>query len=136
LTWRELRFPHSLGLLYSAFTAYLGFRVNNGEYKVMGMAPYGRPRYLDEIYRVVQVDEDGGLHLNMGYFSFQHSTQRTFNQRFVDLFGPACRPESEFLPKPPTPQRSSALGCSYRGEEPEVCRHCRQYPAGDGRYRP
>jgi carbamoyltransferase len=76
----ELRFPHSLGLLYSAFTAYLGFRVNNGEYKVMGMAPYGQPKYMDDVYKVVTVDEDGGLVLNMDYFSFHtHPTHSTRN---------------------------------------------------------
>jgi carbamoyltransferase len=94
---RELRFPHSLGLLYSAFTAYLGFRVNNGEYKVMGMAPYGQPKYLDEVYKLVKVDEDGGLTLNMDYFSFHHSTHSTFNQKFVELFGPVRGAESEFF---------------------------------------
>ena len=94
---RELRFPHSLGLLYSAFTAYLGFRVNNGEYKVMGMAPYGQPRYMDEIYKLVKVEDDGGLQLNMDYFSFHHSTQHTYNHRFVELFGPARAPEAEFF---------------------------------------
>ncbi|MBN1991310.1 MAG: carbamoyltransferase [Anaerolineae bacterium] len=94
----ELRFPHSLGLLYSAFTAYLGFRVNNGEYKVMGMAPYGEPKYIDKVNRVVNIDDNGGLTLNMDYFSFHHSTQHTFNRRFVDLFGsPPRRPESEFF---------------------------------------
>lgn len=93
----ELRFPHSLGLLYSAFTAYLGFRVNNGEYKVMGMAPYGEPKYMDEVYKVVNVDDDGGLTLNMDYFSFHHSTQHTFSQKFVELFGPRRVPESEFF---------------------------------------
>ena len=102
---RELRFPHSLGLLYSAFTAYLGFRVNNGEYKVMGMAPYGRPKYMDEVYRLVQVDEDGGLHLDMSYFSFHHSTRHTYNQRFVDLFGPARPPESEFFSETTHPRK-------------------------------
>jgi carbamoyltransferase len=94
---RELRFPHSVGLLYSAFTAYLGFRVNNGEYKVMGMAPYGEPNYMDDVYKVVNVDNDGGLTLNMDYFSFHHSTQHTYNQKFVELFGPSRAPESEFF---------------------------------------
>jgi carbamoyltransferase len=94
---RELRFPHSLGLLYSAFTAYLGFRVNNGEYKVMGMAPYGDPKYMDDVYKLVRVDEDGGLHLNMDYFSFHHSTKNTFNSKFVELFGPVRAPEAEFF---------------------------------------
>ncbi len=94
---REIRFPHSLGLLYSAFTAFLGFKVNSGEYKVMGMAPYGSPRYVDEVYRLIEVDDEGGFRLNLDYFSFHHSTQRTFNDRFVDLFGPPRKPESEFF---------------------------------------
>ena len=102
---RELRFPHSLGLLYSAFTAYLGFRVNNGEYKVMGMAPYGQPKYMDEIYKVVKVDDDGGLYLNMDYFSFHYSTKHTFNRKFVDLFGPQRQPESEFFNYMTHPQK-------------------------------
>ena len=93
----ELRFPHSLGLLYSAFTAYLGFRVNNGEYKVMGMAPYGEPKYMDEVYKVVNVDNDGGLTLNMEYFTFHHSTQNTFSRKFEELFGPRRQPEAEFF---------------------------------------
>ena len=93
---REVRFPHSLGLLYSAFTAFLGFQVNEGEYKVMGMAPYGTPRYIEDAYRLIEVDGDGGFRLNMDYFSFHHSTHRTFNDRFVDLFGPPRRPEAEF----------------------------------------
>jgi carbamoyltransferase len=94
---RELRFPHSVGLLYSAFTAYLGFRVNNGEYKVMGMAPYGEPKYLEEVYRVVNVDQDGGITLNMDYFSFHYSTQNTFSPKFEELFGPRRAPEAEFF---------------------------------------
>ena len=56
----EQRFPHSIGLLYSTFTAWLGFRVNNGEYKVMGMAPYGQPRYLDQVYKLIKVDQSTG----------------------------------------------------------------------------
>ena len=103
---RELRFPHSLGLLYSAFTAYLGFRVNNGEYKVMGMAPYGQPRYLDEVYKVVRVDHEGGLTLNMDYFSFHYSTQHTFNRKFEALFGPRRAPESNFYTASTHPNRN------------------------------
>ncbi len=102
----ELRFPHSLGLLYSAFTAYLGFRVNNGEYKVMGMAPYGNPNYMDDVYKVVNVDNDGGITLNMDYFSFHHSTQHTFNRKFADLFGPPRRPEAEFFTEITHPQKN------------------------------
>jgi carbamoyltransferase len=85
---REIHFPHSLGMLYSAFTAYLGFEVNEGEYKVMGMAPFGRPRYVDEVYKLIRVGNDGGFQLNMDYFSFHHSTQHTYNDKFVALFGP------------------------------------------------
>jgi carbamoyltransferase len=92
----EVRFPHSLGLLYSAFTAYLGFKVNNGEYKVMGMAPFGQPRYTDLVYRLIDVEDDGSFRLNMDYFSYHYSTRRTYNRRFVDLFGPPRTPESPF----------------------------------------
>lgn len=83
----ESRFPHSLGLFYSAFTAFLGFRVNNGEYKVMGMAPYGRPNRMDDVYKVIQVGDDGSFRLNMDCFSFHRSTKRTFSDKFVALFG-------------------------------------------------
>jgi len=83
----EIRFPHSLGLLYSAFTAFLGFEVNEGEYKVMGMAPYGEPKYTDEVYRLIDVHEDGSFWVNMDYFCFHHSSSQTFNGRFVALFG-------------------------------------------------
>jgi carbamoyltransferase len=93
----ESRFPHSIGLLYSAFTAYLGFKVNNGEYKVMGMAPYGTPRYTDDVYRLIDVRDDGSFRLNMDYFCFHRSTRRTFNHRFVELFGKPRIPESEFF---------------------------------------
>ena len=91
----ELRFPHSLGLLYSAFTAWLGFEVNEGEYKVMGLAAYGRPKYVDRIHKVVQVDRDGGLHLDMSYFSFHQSVQHTYSPKFVALFGPPRDPRQE-----------------------------------------
>ena len=103
--YEEARFPHSLGLLYSAFTAFLGFKVNNGEYKVMGMAPYGSPRYVDEVRRLIQVGDDGGFCLDMGYFSFHHSTRRTFNRRFVDLFGEPRAPESEFFTRATHPRQ-------------------------------
>jgi carbamoyltransferase len=83
----EIKFPHSLGLLYSAFTAFLGFRVNNGEYKVMGMAPYGRPTRVEDVYELIDVGEDGGFCLDMDYFCFHRSTSRTFNRRFEALFG-------------------------------------------------
>jgi carbamoyltransferase len=88
-------FPHSLGLLYSAFTGYLGFRVNSGEYKVMGLAPYGRPRYADLIRReLVEWGDDGGLRLNMRHFAFA-SGLRMIRRSFEELFGlPTREPES------------------------------------------
>jgi len=93
----EARFPHLLGLLYSAFTAFLGFEVNEGEYKVMGMAPYGEPRYVDKVYETVHVGGDGALTLNMRYFTFQHSPTQTFSDAFIDLFGEPRVPESLFF---------------------------------------
>ncbi|HXY04812.1 MAG TPA: carbamoyltransferase [Terriglobales bacterium] len=92
---RHIEFPHSIGLLYSAFTAFLGFEVNEGEYKVMGMAPYGVPRYIDKVWKLVQRNSDGSFSLDMDYFCFHHSTDRTYNRKFVDLFGD---PRSTDLP--------------------------------------
>lgn len=103
----EQRFPHSLGLLYSAFTAYLGFRVNNGEYKVMGMAPYGKPKYIDKVQRLIEVNKaDGSFKLDMSYFSYHRSAKDSFNKRFEDLFGAARHPESEFFTMETSPERS------------------------------
>jgi len=83
----EIRFPHSLGLLYSAFTYYTGFKVNSGEYKVMGLAPYGRPVYKDLILKeIVDLKEDGSFKLNMKYFNYCAGLTMT-NSRFNDLFG-------------------------------------------------
>ena len=108
---REIRFPHSLGLLYSAFTAFLGFEVNEGEYKVMGMAPFGEPKYVDKVWKLVKQDSDGSFNLDMDYFCFHHSTDTTYNQKFVDLFGPERNPEAYFF----TPDSGYP---SYFGEKP------------------
>src|SRR5262245_36298471 len=94
---RELRFPHSLGLLYSAFTAYLGFEVNEGEYKVMGMAPYGKPKYVDKVWKLLRLGDDGSFRLNMDYFTFHHSTSKTYSRKFVELFGPERPPDVHFF---------------------------------------
>lgn len=91
--FEEIRFPHSIGLLYSAFTAFLGFKVNNGEYKVMGMAPYGEPRYVDKIRNLIEIEDDGTFRLNMKYFAFHRSTKRTFSRAFTKLFGEPRDPE-------------------------------------------
>ncbi|MFM1770634.1 MAG: hypothetical protein RJA22_3163 [Verrucomicrobiota bacterium] len=93
--WGEQHFPHSLGLLYSAFTYYGGFRVNSGEYKLMGLAPYGRPVYRDLILReLIDLKEDGSFRLNLRYFNFPVGLTMT-NAAFARLFGgPPRRPES------------------------------------------
>ncbi len=78
---REIRFPHSIGLLYSTFTAFLGFEVNEGEYKVMGMAPYGTPRYVEEVRKLVRMAPDGSFRLDMEYFSFHHSTTVPYSRK-------------------------------------------------------
>lgn len=95
----EMHYPHSLGLLYSAFTAFLGFEVNEGEYKVMGMAAYGQPRFLDLIFdKLVKLHEDGSFRLDMDYFAYHYSACHSFNERFTALFGrPRRREESNFL---------------------------------------
>ena len=116
---REQRFPHSLGLLYSAFTAYLGFQVNEGEYKVMGMAPYGEPKYVDKVWKTVRREGEGAFSLDMDYFSYHYSATDSFGQKFVDLFGVPREPESKFF------TRSSGYP-SYYGTKPvdyaEACR--------------
>lgn len=91
----EIRFPHSLGLLYSAFTYYTGFKVNSGEYKVMGLAPYGEPKYVGLIYdHLIDLKEDGSFRLNMKYFNYCAGLTMT-NKRFGKLFGgPPREPES------------------------------------------
>src|SRR5947199_2549005 len=94
---RQIEFPHSIGLLYSAFTAFLGFEVNEGEYKVMGMAPYGELRYVDKVWKMVQQNQDGSFRLDMDYFSFHHSTDQTYSRKFVGLFGEPRSPKMLFF---------------------------------------
>ena len=93
---KEIHFPHSLGLLYSAFTYYTGFKVNSGEYKLMGLAPYGEPKYVDHIYdHIVDVKEDGSFWLNQDYFDYCTGLTMT-NDRFAEVFGePPRSSESE-----------------------------------------
>lgn len=95
---KEILFPHSIGLLYSAFTYYLGFRVNSGEYKVMGLAPYGEPKYRDLILeQLVDLKEDGSFRLNQDYFNYCTGLTMV-NERFADLFGqPVRRPDRDRL---------------------------------------
>ena len=92
----EIRYPHSVGMLYSAFTYYLGFRVNSGEYKVMGLAPYGEPRFVQTIKdHLIDIKDDGSFRLNMKYFTYLHGLRMT-GKRFADLFGvPRRLPEAQ-----------------------------------------
>jgi carbamoyltransferase len=85
---REVRWPHSLGMLYSTFTAFLGFSVNEGEYKVMGLASYGTPRFADDVRRVIRRTADGAFALEMGYFAYHTTVASSYSKAFVDLFGP------------------------------------------------
>ncbi|RMD60117.1 MAG: hypothetical protein D6828_00485 [Nitrospirae bacterium] len=96
----EIQFPHSLGLLYSAFTYYTGFKVNSGEYKVMGLAPYGKPKYVQDIYdNLIDIKEDGTFRLNMEYFNYCTGLTMT-SEKFHKLFGgPPRKPETELTQK-------------------------------------
>jgi carbamoyltransferase len=87
-------FPHSLGLFYSALTDLLGFEVNEGEYKVMGMAPYGEPRFLPELERVLHLYDDGSFWLDLSYFSFHYSTRRAYADTLLELLGVEPRPRN------------------------------------------
>jgi len=91
---KEIRFPHSLGLLYSAVTAHLGFKVNNDEYKVMGLASYGKPTYYDQLKKVIDIRPDGSYHLDMSYFAY-HYALRMLSDKFRREFGEPREPESE-----------------------------------------
>ncbi|MCH7710627.1 MAG: carbamoyltransferase [Proteobacteria bacterium] len=119
---KEIHFPHSLGLLYSAFTYYIGFQVNSGEYKVMGLAPYGEPKYADAILdNLIDLREDGSFRLDLAYFDFCTGLRMT-NERFDDLFGaPPREPES------PLTQRDMDLAASIQAvTEEAVLRLTRQ----------
>jgi carbamoyltransferase len=112
---RELRFPHSLGLLYSAFTYYAGFRVNSGEYKVMGLAPYGEPAYVRTIKdHLIEIRDDGSLWMNMEYFAYPAGLTMT-GRRFDALFGGPPR-----MPETPLTQREMDLARSIQDITEEV----------------
>lgn len=121
----EINFPHSLGLLYSAFTYHAGFKVNSGEYKVMGLAPYGKPVYVDAIYKhLIDLKEDGSFKMNMDYFDYNTGLKMT-NDKFSGLFGgPAREPETNLT------QREMDLACSIQVVTEEIvlrmARHIRK----------
>ena len=92
---QEIHFPHSLGLLYSAVTYYIGFKVSSAEYKVMGLAPYGEPKYVNQFKELIEIKDDGSFALNMKYFSYEHGLRMT-GKKIEKLFGePTRKPESE-----------------------------------------
>jgi carbamoyltransferase len=111
---RELRFPHSLGMLYSTFTAYLGFPVNEGEYKVMGLASYGSPTRADDVRRLVRPTGDGGFALDLDYFEFHQGAQRSYSQKLVDAFGPARDPWEPLDPASPEGRRLADVAASVQ----------------------
>jgi carbamoyltransferase len=90
--FREIRFPHSLGMLYSTFTAYLGFKVNEDEYKVMGLAGFGRPALVEQVRKLIRRTPDGAFALDLDYFEFHSTAERCYSSRFVELFGPPRNP--------------------------------------------
>src|ERR1044071_4895607 len=89
---REIRFPHSLGMLYSTFTAYLGFKVNEDEYKVMGLAGYGRPTLVEQVRKLIRRTPDGAFALDLDFFEFHTTAERCYSSRFIELFGPPRNP--------------------------------------------
>jgi carbamoyltransferase len=107
--FKEIRFPNSVGLLYSAFTYFTGFKINSGEYKLMGLAPYGRPIYADLIEReIVRIQDDGAVQLNQRYFDYLGGLTMT-NERFAELFGSAPR-----KPETPITQREMDIAASIQ----------------------
>jgi carbamoyltransferase len=111
---RELHFPHSLGMLYSTFTAWLGFPVNEGEYKVMGLASYGKPSFADEVRRIVRRTADGGFALDLRYFEFHESARRSHSQLLLDRFGPARDPWEPLDPATPEGKRYADVAASVQ----------------------
>jgi len=93
--FKHVYFPHSLGLLYSTITAYLGFKVNNDEYKVMGLAPYGKPVYYEKMKKIVDVKDDGSYKLNMDYFTYSYKNRMPSKKLCLLLDGPVRKPEEE-----------------------------------------
>jgi len=110
----EIRFPHSIGLIYSAFTAYLGFQVNDGEAKVMGLASYGTPRYVDEVRKVIRSDTSRGIDIDLSYVTYQHSATKSFSSKFEELFGPARPPSIKLSVETPEGRRYADIAASLQ----------------------
>ena len=119
---KEMNFPNSLGLFYSAFTQFIGFKVNSGEYKMMGLAPYGRPVYVETILKkIISLKEDGSIKINQKYFSYLKGMVMT-NKKFSDLFGgPAREPESTIT------QREMDIACSVQQVTEKIILYMARY---------
>ena len=127
---REIHWPHSIGLLYSAFTYYTGFKVNSGEYKVMGLAPYGEPNYADLILdNIVDLKEDGSFWLDQSYFNYATGLTMT-SRKFHDLFGGPPRD-----PETPLTQRHMDLAASVQKVTEEIMLRITRNLAQDLRHR-
>src|SRR6266542_2777695 len=111
---RELRFPHSLGMLYSTFTAYLGFPVNEGEYKVMGLASYGKPGFEASVKKLLQRTLDGAFALDMRYFDYHTTANRSYSSKFLDEFGPARKPYEALDPSDEEGARYADIAASVQ----------------------
>jgi len=112
---KEIHFPHSLGLFYSAFTYYTGFKVNSGEYKLMGLAPYGKPKYVDAITGyLIDIKEDGTFRLNMDYFDYATGLKMT-SKKFENLFGGPAR-----IPETPISQKEMDIAASIQAVTEEI----------------
>ena len=111
---REIRFPHSLGMLYSTFTAFLGFEVNEGEYKVMGLASYGTPRFEAEVRRIIQPTKDGAFRLALDYFEYHTTSERSYSAKLIDLFGPPRLPYAPLDPTTESGRRYADIAASVQ----------------------
>lgn len=116
---KEIRFPQSLGLLYSAFTAFLGFEVNEGEWKVMGLAPFGNPTYTDKVWKTVKLNTDGSFSLDLSYFSYLFSDSKSFSGKFVSLFGKPVHPSESHI----VTQKSADIAASIQKVTEEILLH-------------
>jgi carbamoyltransferase len=110
----QIDFPHSIGLVYSAFTAFLGFRVNNGEYKVMGMAAYGDPIFEEQVRKVIWPEEDGSFSVDTKYLSYHYSATDSTTEAFEELFGEPRYPGEDFDPTTPEGKRFADIASSIQ----------------------
>lgn len=120
---KELHFPQSLGLLYSAYTAFLGFEVNEGEWKVMGLSPYGKPMYEDKIWKTVKLRDDGSFEIDLSYFSFQYSDNTSFSDKLIDLLGPPIEPNHSYK----VTERAADIAASIQVVTEKILIHMAKY---------